>query len=160
MFTGQQIAASFAELGVTHVVYLPDSTLGTWEAEFSRSTQFELVRVCREGEAWVVAAGLYLGGKRPIVVIQSTGLFESGDALRNVLYDLKLPLWSLIGYRSYLLPNSTDSAKRFCEPILKAWDLDYALIERPDQLPQIVGYLRACAEQGKPGVVLFAEGKG
>lgn len=160
MFTGPQLAAVFAELGVTHVVYLPDSTLGTWEAAFAASPQFQLVRVCREGEAWVIAAGLHIGGQRPIVVIQSTGLFESGDALRNVLYDLGLPLWSLIGYRSYLLPNSTDSAKRFCEPILKAWDLEYKLVERPEQLADIAPHLRESAEQSKPGVILFAEGKG
>lgn len=160
MFSGPQIAAVFAELGVTHVVYLPDSTLGTWEAEFAQSKTFQLVRVCREGEAWVLAAGLHIGGKRPIVVIQSTGLFESGDALRNIYYDLQVPVWSLIGYRSYLLPNSIDSAKRFAEPILKGWDLDYALVERPDQLPRIAEHLRTCAAENRPGVVLFAEGKG
>jgi sulfopyruvate decarboxylase TPP-binding subunit len=160
MFTGPQITAVFAELGVTHVVYLPDSTLGTWEAALASSSQFELVRVCREGEAWVIAAGLHLGGKRPLVVMQSTGLFESGDALRNVYYDLQIPVWSLIGYRSYLLPTSTDSAKRFAEPILKAWALDYFLVERPDQLTAMTQYWRTSAEQGRPGVVLLAEGKG
>lgn len=160
MFSGFQIATAFAELGVTHVVWLPDSTLGTWEAEFSRSRQFELVRVCREGEAWTIAAGLHIAGRRPIVVIQSTGLFESGDALRNVYYDLQVPVWSWIGYRSYLLPTSTDSAKRFAEPILKAWALDYHLLEKPDALPQAIAHLKSCAAANKPGVVLMAEGKG
>jgi sulfopyruvate decarboxylase TPP-binding subunit len=160
MFPGPHIAAAFAELGVTHVVWLPDSTLGTWEAEFSRSRQFELVRVCREGEAWTIAAGLHIAGQRPIVVIQSTGLFESGDALRNVYYDLQVPVWSWIGYRSYLLPTSTDSAKRFAEPILKAWSLDYFLLEKPEELPRAVAHLQQCAAENKPGVVLMAEGKG
>src|SRR5581483_2304220 len=121
MLSGTEIASTLAELGVTHVVWLPDSTLGTWESALAESQKLELVRVCREGEAWTIAAGLYLGGKQPVVVIQSTGLFESGDALRNVLFDLNLPLYSLVGYRSYLLENSTDSAKRFAEPILRAW---------------------------------------
>lgn len=160
MFSGPQIAAAFVELGVTHVVWLPDSTLGTWETEFARTRQFDLVRVCREGEAWTIAAGLHIAGKRPIVVIQSTGLFESGDALRNVYYDLQVPIWSWIGYRSYLLPTSTDSAKRFAEPILKAWALDYFLLERPDALPQAIAHLLTCATAKKPGVVLMAEGKG
>jgi hypothetical protein len=31
--------------------------------------------------------------------MQTTGLFESGDALRNVLFDLSLPIYSLIGVR-------------------------------------------------------------
>ncbi len=160
MFTGPQIVEVFAKLGITHVVWLPDSTLGTWEPALSRAESLQLVRVCREGEAWTIAAGLQLGGKRPIVVLQSTGLFESGDALRNVYYDLGLPLWSLVGYRSYLLPDSRDSAKRFAEPILKAWNLDYLLVERPEQLPEIASHLEACAAAGKPGVVLLAEGKG
>ncbi len=160
MFTGAQIVDVFMRLGITHVVWLPDSTLGTWESALSSADGLQLVRVCREGEAWTIAAGLHLGGKRPIVVLQSTGLFESGDALRNVYYDLGLPLWALVGYRSYLLPDSRDSAKRFAEPIVQAWALDYLLVERPAQLQEIAAYLAACAAAGKPGVVLLAEGKG
>jgi sulfopyruvate decarboxylase subunit alpha len=159
MFTGSQIAEAFAALGVTHVVWLPDSTLGTWEVALAGDKRFKLVRICREGEAWTIAAGLHLGGARPMVVMQSTGLFESGDALRNVYFDLALPIWSLIGYRSYLLAQSTDSAKRFCEPILKAWSLDYLLVENPD-VQAMLAHWRKTAEHGKPGVVLMAEGKG
>ncbi len=50
----------------------------------SGAARYALVRVCREGEAWEVAAGLHLGGATPLVMIQCTGLFESGDAIRNV----------------------------------------------------------------------------
>jgi sulfopyruvate decarboxylase TPP-binding subunit len=160
MFTGTQILEVFRTLGVTHIVFLPDSTLGTWETALASAGNVQLVRVCREGEAWAIAAGLHIGGKRPIVVLQSTGLFESGDALRNVLYDLGLPLWAVVGYRSYLLPESKDSAKRFAEPILKAWNLDYLLVERPEQLPQIAEHLQAAAAANRPGIVLLAEGKG
>src|SRR5690349_8237144 len=127
MFEGREVARALTHLGITDVVWLPDSAIGPWEAELERALR--LVRVCREGEAWAIAAGLYLGGRRPLVMIQNTGLFESGDALRNVLFDMKLPLQALIGYRSYLVPDSPDSAKRFTEPILKAWGLDYVLIE-------------------------------
>ena len=90
------------------------------ERRWSARSKLSLVRVCREGEAWTIAAGLYLGGQRPLVVIQNTGLFESGDALRNVLFDLGLPLFALIGYRNYLVPDSPDTARaspsRCCEP--------------------------------------------
>lgn len=160
MFTGAQIVDAFSSVGVTHVVWLPDSTLGQWDAQLTASSSIRLVRVCREGEAWTLAAGLHMAGARPMVVMQSTGLFESGDALRNVLYDMQIPLWGLIGHRSFLLPNSTDSAKRFCEPILKAWQIDYRFIERPDQLPQMAEHWRACAARNVPGIVLMAEGKG
>jgi sulfopyruvate decarboxylase subunit alpha len=161
MFTGPQIAKTLVELGVTHVVWLPDSTLGPWETAFAQEPSLSFVRVCREGEAWTVAAGLHLGGKRPLVIIQNTGLFESGDALRNVLFDLGLPLYALIGYRSYLLAGSTDTAKRYTEPVLQAWGLDYVLLDTPataaDKLRE---HYRKCFATGKPGVALLAEGKG
>lgn len=157
--SGDLVAQSLVELGITHVVWVPDSALGLWEAALERSGTLELVPVCREGEAWAIAAGLHLGGKRPLVMIQNTGLFESGDALRNVLFDLGLPLAAVIGYRSYLVPGSTDSARRFTEPILDAWGLDYLLIREPDELDQMAEHLAACRAAGRPGIVLVAEGR-
>ncbi|HVW39259.1 MAG TPA: thiamine pyrophosphate-binding protein [Pirellulales bacterium] len=160
MLTGSQIAETLVELGVSHVVWLPDSMLGGWETALSESPDLKLLRVCREGEAWTLAAGLYLGGQQPIVVIQNTGLFESGDALRNVLFDLGLPLYAIIGYRSYLIENSPDSARRFTEPVLKAWGLDYLLIDRAKLAPRLAEHYRACQAAGRPGVCLLAEGRG
>ena len=130
MFTGEAIVAALEELGVTHVVWVPDSATGLWEAALEASRRLRLVRVCREGEAWPLAAGLHLGGQTPLIVMQSTGLFESGDALRNVVFDLKLPIFALIGVRNALAPESRDSAKVFAEPILQAWRIPYTLLDR------------------------------
>lgn len=158
MLDGETVAQALVDLGVTHVVWLPDSVLGPWERAFDRAP-LELVRVCREGEAWALAAGLHLGGQRPVVMIQCTGLFESGDALRNVLFDLKLPLFAVIGYRSYLVPDSPDTAKRFTEPILDAWGIEYRLVRSPEDANVLTDHYRACAEAEKPGAVLIAEGR-
>jgi sulfopyruvate decarboxylase TPP-binding subunit len=159
MFSGTQFAAELSGMGITHVVWLPDSTLGQWEEALSTAPGLRLIRVCREGEAWVIAAGLYLGGARPLVMIQCTGLFESGDSLRNALYDYGLPLFAVVGYRSALNPAATDSARTFTEPNLKSWGLDYRLIERPEQLPELRAHYTACHEARRPGVVLIAEGR-
>jgi sulfopyruvate decarboxylase TPP-binding subunit len=120
----------------------------------------KLVRVCREGEAWAIAAGLWIGGARPVVVIQNTGLFESGDSLRNVLFDLGLPLYALIGYRSYLIEGSTDSARRFTEPVLDAWGVDRVLVESDDDLPRLAEHMQTCGQAGRAGIALIAEGRG
>jgi sulfopyruvate decarboxylase TPP-binding subunit len=158
-YPGEQVAETLIELGITHVVWLPDSAIGLWEQALDRADNLTLVRVCREGEAWAIAAGLHLGGMHPVVMIQNTGLFESGDAMRNVLFDLGLPLLAIVGYRSALVPNSTDSARRFTEPILAAWGLDYVVIKTPDELPRVADHFRKCRAAGKPGVVLVAEGR-
>ncbi len=158
MFAGKEVAELLVGLGITHVLWLPDSALGPWEQALEASS-LQLVRVCREGEAWAIAAGLHLGGAQPLVMIQNTGLFESGDALRNVLFDLRIPLYAIIGYRSYLVPDSPDTAKRFTEPILQAWGLDYILLERRESLVELASHYRACQSSGRPCVALLAEGK-
>src|ERR1700682_5258954 len=101
MLDGPSVVQALKECGVTHVVWLPDSELGAWEQALTGPDGLPLIRVCREGEALAVAAGLLLGGQKPVVLIQCTGLFEAGDALRNVIHDLRLPLFLIIGVRGY-----------------------------------------------------------
>lgn len=159
MITGEQFVSELKTMGITHVVWVPDSTLGTWDAALSQAKNLRLVRVCREGEAWAIAHGLYMGGAKPLVLIQCTGLFESGDSLRCALYDFGVPLFAVIGYRSFLIPNSTDSARTYTEPILKAWNLPYRLIETAEKLPELAAHYTSCRTANLPGVVLIAEGK-
>lgn len=160
MFSGEQIGSLLRGAGITHVVTVPDSTLGQWESGIEESG-IALVRVCREGEAWAVAAGLFLGGAAPLVMIQCTGLFESGDALRNVLHDWKLPIPSIIGFRSYLNQDTLpgDSCLVFTEPILRAWQIDYRLITGPAQYAEMVSHLEDVGSAGSPRALLIAEGR-
>lgn len=160
MFTGPEIVETLEQAGVSHVVWLPDSTLGPWEPDLESSSKLQLIRVCREGEAWPLAAGLLVAGQAPIVMMQTTGLFESGDAMRNVLFDLRLPVFAVIGARNWLIAESGDSAKRFTQAILQAWELDWVLIESEADKPKLAEHYRACTQAGQAGVVLLAEGSG
>lgn len=159
MFSGEQIVAELRKTGITHVVWVPDSTLGQWEQALSTAAELKLVRVCREAEAWAIAMGLTLGGARPLVMIQCTGLFDSGDSLRNAIYDYGVPLLAVVGYRSALNPAANDSARTFTEPNLRAWNLDYRLIDAPEKLGEMRAHYAACRQAGRAGVVLIAEGK-
>jgi sulfopyruvate decarboxylase subunit alpha len=160
MFSGTTIGALLSGLGFTHVVTVADSTIGQWEAGIE-AAGIRLIRVCREGEAWATAGGLHLGGAQPLVMIQCTGLFESGDALRNILHDWKLPIQSIIGYRSYLNQSTLpgDTCLVFTEPILTAWRIDYRLITAPDQFQVMADHLKAAVTGRFPGAILMAEGK-
>jgi sulfopyruvate decarboxylase subunit alpha len=161
VFSGEQIADLLESLRVTHVVTVPDSTIGQWQEAIEERGATRLVRVCREGEAWQVAAGLHLGGASPMVMIQCTGLFESGDAIRNAVHDWKLPLFAIIGYRSYLNQDTLpgDTCLVFTEPTLTAWKLDWRLITKPEEFPTIAAHWNATRELGTAGVIVIAEGK-
>jgi sulfopyruvate decarboxylase TPP-binding subunit len=160
MLSGPAVAAALKDSGVTHVVWIPDSELGLWEPALLAESSLRLVRVCREGEAIALAAGLLLGGARPIVMIQCTGLFEAGDALRNLVHDLGLPLFFVIGVRSYLAHQrkaTADTCPVFTEPILRAWNLPYTVLRENQTAADLAAaYSRAKAEK-RAGAVLLPE---
>ena len=160
MFTPEEIVAAFTELGITHVVWIPDTTTGQWDNALQAAPDIQLIQVCREGEAWALAAGLYLGGAKPIVVIQCTGFFESGDAMRNIVHDYRLPIFGLVGYRSYLNASSLpgDTCLKFTEPVLEAWALNTVFIDSEEKKPKLAEHYRACVENNVPGIALMAEG--
>ena len=62
---------------------------------------------------------------------QCTGLFESGDSLRNIVHDYRLPIYGLVGYRSFLNAASLpgDTCLKFTEPVLDAWALDTVFLK-------------------------------
>jgi hypothetical protein len=69
-------------------------------------------------------------------------------------------LFALIGYRNYLVPDSPDTARKFTEPVLRSWGLDYVLVDSTAALATLADHYRACHAAGRPGVALVAEGKG
>ena len=160
MIDGPSVAKAFRECGITHVVWIPDSELGTWESALLAEPSLKLVRVCREGEAIAVAAGLLLGGKRPIVLIQCTGFFEAGDAFRNFVHDFKLPLFFVIGVRSYYLHQqgaTVDTCPVFTEPILQAWKVPYILLDKRHTAADLATAYRDALAENRAGVALLAE---
>ena len=159
MFEGHEVVRLFESLGVTHVVWLPDSELGRWETALNSSSKLKLVRVGREGEAFGIAAGLHIGGQRPVVVIQCTGLFEAGDALRNVVHDMGLPIFMIVGYRGYYggIAGRKDTAATLLEPIIQAWNLPYKLLTDESKLDELAEFYRESQKQGRAAAVLIAE---
>jgi sulfopyruvate decarboxylase TPP-binding subunit len=144
--------------GVTHIVWLPDSETG-YMYQAMLESELTLVPVCREGESIAVAAGLIMGGKRPVVLIQSTGFYESGDSIRGLALDLHLPLLFMIGYRGYLGRGRppADSAARFLEPILDTWGIPHYTVESDATCHYISEAYEQAAAQSHPMAVLMGK---
>ena len=124
--------------GVTHVVWLPDTETNYLYDQLVADQELQIVPVCREGESFAIAAGLWVGGKKPVVIIQNTGLFESGDSIRGLALDIGIPLVVMVGYRGWTRHGVTgDSSARFTEPILHAWGINYYLVEGDEDAERI-----------------------
>lgn len=159
MLDGPSVAQALTNSGVTDVVWVPDSEIGAWEPALCQSSM-RLIRVAREGEAIALAGGLLIGGQQPIVLIQCTGLFEAGDSLRNIIHDLKLPLFLIVGLRGQLAHRqgkTMDTCPRFSEPIVQAWQVPYVILDQNSPPADIAAEFERARNEKRAGAVLLAE---
>ncbi|MDA0837422.1 MAG: hypothetical protein O2857_06540 [Planctomycetota bacterium] len=161
MISPQLLFNQIQSCNITDVIWIPDSEIGKMQPLFDSHNSPRLIRVCREGEAFGIAAGLKIGGANPLIIIQCTGMFEAGDALRNIIFDLGMALFIMIGYRSYEAwrknPETRDTARRFTEPILNAWGLRYTLVESDDQAKEIEKAYKRYTESDQSEIILLGE---
>jgi sulfopyruvate decarboxylase TPP-binding subunit len=160
MLGPKDIVSALEAAGFTHLVWIPDSHLGTWDAALSEST-LKPIRVCREGEAVGVAIGLLLGGAKPLVAIQCTGFFEAGDAVRNAVHDMKLPLKLIVGVRGERAAKAgkaSDNCPHFAPKLVAAWELPHARFDPFDaDASGLAHALKALVDQPTAAALLWAE---
>ena len=144
--------------GVSHVVWLPDSETNHLILKIRQEGSLALVGVSREGHACSIAAGLHAGGAKPVILIQNTGLMESGDSLRGWLFNLKAPVVFLVGYRGYTRHGvNKDSAATYTERFLMAFDLPFYMIESNDDADRISVAFAEAERTSRPVAVLVAD---
>lgn len=173
------------DLGVTHVVTVPDNTsapilsvlsnpAGTPSDGTGAEKPIRLLHATREGEAMGLASGLWLGGALPVVLIQNTGLLEAGDGLRGTASRMGIPLLLLVtcrGYakarkagmdpaggevtRSVLTREDLDSVAHMTEATLKAWGIPFRYLRDPGDLEPVKTAFAQAQEEGRPVAVLI-----
>src|SRR5579859_792112 len=155
--SGPEMLRRLKVAGITHIIWLPDSESSELYHLVQADPNLALVSICREGEAFAIAAGLLLGGKEPVVLIQSTGFFESGDSIRGIALWLRLPLTILVGYRGWVAEGRPDdSAAAFLEPILNGWGISHRLVRDDGDLDRLDEAIADARSQSKPSAVLIA----
>jgi sulfopyruvate decarboxylase TPP-binding subunit len=157
--SAESVMHQLKQCGITHVISLPDTESKFMYDAIRADPSLVLVPVCREGESMAIAAGLIMGGAKPIVQIQSTGFFESGDSIRGICLELGLPLVILIGYRGYLGNGVAprDSAAKFLEPMLDTWGIPYSLVTSDANCDQISAAYQRSIEEKRTVAVLIAK---
>lgn len=159
MATAQKIVEVLKEHNITHAVGVPDNGSAKIYELLRDEPLIDVITVTREGEAFAIAAGLYIGGKKPIIIIQNTGFLESGDAIRGTVINMKIPVVVFIGYRGYHNRdengNWVDSVATFTEPTLNAWNLPYKMLEEDAEIQNIEWAFNKSDKSSLPAVVLL-----
>ena len=136
--TPETVLALMKKNGVTHVVWLPDSETNWLFVLMKAEPSLTLVGVNREGLAFSAASGIYAGGKTPLILIQNTGLMESGDSMRGLTMQMEVPVVLMVGYRGYTRHGvNKDTAATYTERFLNAFNINYYLVEEDGDAERI-----------------------
>lgn len=135
------VCAGVHAVGCRDAVYVPDNPLShvlhVFEHEYR---DVRLVLATREEEAFGVAAGLYLGGRKPAVLLQSSGLGNSLNALTSLLIPYEIPVLMIVSMRGD--EGEWNSAQmplgRVVRAILDAIGVEHVTVESADAAGETV----------------------
>jgi sulfopyruvate decarboxylase TPP-binding subunit len=154
----ETVLAQMKKNGVTHVVWLPDSETNWLFLLMQADPSLTLVGVNREGLAFSAASGIYAGGKTPLILIQNTGLMESGDSMRGWAIQMEVPVVLVVGYRGYTRHGvNKDSAATYTERFLNAFNIQYYLVEQDADAERISNAFAEAQKTKRPVAVLVAD---
>lgn len=153
------VCAGVHASGSRHVVYVPDNPLShVLRILGERFTDIRTTLATREEEAFGIAAGLYLGGVKPTVMLQSSGLGNSLNALTSLLVPYKIPVLIIISMRGDAgeWNDAQVPMGRAVRPICDAIGLPHATAETPDSTAETVRLIGQTAFGTRlPGICLL-----
>lgn len=134
--------------GCREVVYVPDNPLSHILAALGRDhPDVRTTLATREEEAVGIAAGFYLGGAKPALLMQSSGLGNTLNALGSLLVAFQIPVVMVISMRGD--PGEWNAAQvpmgRAVAPVLDALGIQHLPVERGDEARDTVVSLSALA---------------
>lgn len=135
------VCAGLHAAGSSHVVYVPDNPLS--HVLRILGDDYPNVRTTiatREEEAFGIAAGLYLGGAKPAVMLQSSGLGNSLNAIASLLLPYKIPALIVVSMRGDT--GEWNEAQvpmgRGLRAICDALGVPHATADTPESIEEIV----------------------
>jgi sulfopyruvate decarboxylase subunit alpha len=135
---------------------VPDSTLrGIVTALMQRGENYYIPAV-REDDALGLACGAYLAGRRPVVLMQNSGLGTSLNALTSLHLIYKIPCLLIVSWRGY---GGVDAPEHLvmgeaCSKILEIVGIPYRVLS-PDCVTEDLAWSAKIMENEKIPVGLM-----
>ena len=147
------------EAGIDFVSGLPDGWQRDLHEVIEGDDRFTYVPVCNEGVGFSVCAGAWLGGKRPALIMENSGLRVASEYIARISLGTGVPVLLLLSYRGDVgetehwgIPHGI-----VVEPLLDALRIPYAIVRDPADLRQGIKRAQRLAQaQLHPAAVLVS----
>ena len=152
---------SLHEAGINFVAALPSSSLAKLQEQLSKDDRFTMVFVASEGEGAAICGGAWLAGKKPVLIMEDTGITFVSYTILRFHAPLGIPMLMVLDYRGdhgdgnwWAVPFGWA-----LQPILNALRVPFAIAQSPTDFRTIVPKLWKTSLHSKyPAAVIFRYG--
>jgi sulfopyruvate decarboxylase TPP-binding subunit len=137
----------FKAAGIDFAVYLPDSMLDGIEQLMIERGGIEMYQCSREDEGIAMAMGAFLVGKRPVTLMEGSGIGMSALILARGIVQ-KTPTLLIAGHNSTLGERYDyhGATRLVTEPVLRALDIPCHVLFDPGEIRQVIVEAQATVE--------------
>ncbi len=137
----------FKAAGIDFAVFLPDSMLDGVEQLIIERGDIEAYQCSREDEGIAMAMGAFLVGKRPVALMEGSGIGMSALILARGIVQ-KTPTMLIIGHNSTLGERYDyhGATRLVAEPVLRALDIPYHVLFDPGDIRKVIVEAQATIE--------------
>ena len=139
-----QVHAVIRDKGINAVTTVPDLIQFALHDRLKNDQDMTYVECSAENQALTTAAGMYVGGMEPIVMMQNQGLFNCINTLRSLGIDGQLPLVLFVGAFGREFANLghplTESERVMVnrtQPVVEALQLPFFHLETPADIGKV-----------------------
>jgi sulfopyruvate decarboxylase subunit alpha len=137
----------FSAAGIDFAVFLPDSMLDGVEQLIIERGGIDTYQCSREDEGVAMAMGAFLVGKRPVALMEGSGIGMSALILARGIVQ-KTPTMLIISHNSALGERYDyhGATRLVAEPVLRALDIPHHVLFDPGDIRRIIVEAQATIE--------------
>ena len=126
--------------GVSVVCYLPDSLFKELYPALDADPDLRTIQVTNEGEGAAICGGVFLSGKRAVLVMENSGLRAAVEPLARMGLGAGIPVVMLMSYRGDLGENNWWAIPHgiTMEPLLDALRTPYRVVRKADEIERAI----------------------
>src|SRR5215470_2719106 len=157
----QQTLDALVDSGVDFAACLPDSAFKELYEPLSAETKIDYVQVANEGDGVGICMGAWLGGKKPVLIMENTGFAVTPYPLMRGPIAFGVPMLLLIAHRGGFHDQRWFSVPMGwgTEPLLDAMRISYELVTRTEDVRDaILGAVKSMNAMQAPVAVILGGG--
>ena len=145
--------------GIDFVSGLPDGWQRPLHERVELDPDIRYVPVCNEGVGFSICAGAWLGGRKPALIMENSGIRVASEYIARISLGTGVPVTLLCSYRGDVgetehwgIPHGI-----VAEPLLEALRIKYLVVRHVEDLAKSIARAKRIAEaQLHPAAVLVS----